>query len=273
MKSQKLRISQGSSRHYLFRAIQRLFRDGSPPGQIVNLTLRAYEDVPALPLGAMSLTKRNRLIFWPPLHPTAPFVDGDQTEREVDHLTLQLSNGRTHVTAFDGNDRIHTWPGWAVKELDNSGLGLWFIFAAGRSFLSDQAIRVEWEIAGSDAPRRSEEFRRFAAEKIRTAQIEWPAQTKPRSDTIATFAFVSMRGPCTQTALESFNIPYNILCEIYDEPLPADLLIARTPLRLAAENTVRDLVIVTACPPGSIGSPAQIACPIATGSAAGRGNL
>ncbi len=273
MKSQRLRISQDSSRHYLFRAVQRLFRDGSPPGEIVNLTLRAYDDVPALPLGAMSLTSRDRLIYWPPLHPTAPFVFDDQTERKVDHLTLELSNGRTHITAFDGNERTHTWPGWAVQELDDSGLALWFIFAAGQSFLSGQARRVEWQISGSDAPRRAEEFRRFAEENIRTAEIEWRTPTKPLGDTVVTFAFISLRGRCTQSALKSVKIPYNILREICDEPLPAELLIARTPLKLTAENRVRDLVIVTACPPGSIGSPAQIACPIATRPAAGRPNL
>jgi hypothetical protein len=167
----------------IWKPLQRLFQDGNP---IEPVTILYYniDDVKYLPFAAIAKTKGKRLILWPPwdTHGHSEFADG-HTFR-IDHATLELQSGKTHLTCFDANgQRIHEDCGWKLTSFED-GLRLWLICAFHVNLLEEQvgALEQEVKMPTSDSKRRLNEFRRYAAQMSRV-----PVNTPPlRGDCFVT---------------------------------------------------------------------------------------
>jgi hypothetical protein len=93
--------------------------------------------------------------------------------RLIDHITLELSNGKSHSTAFDEEGvRHHRRNGWRLHEIPGTGLKMWFSMLVRWDVIQDQDLRVEVDMATPihDASRREQEFRKhttnFSAQHI-----------------------------------------------------------------------------------------------------------
>jgi hypothetical protein len=117
-----------------------------------------------VPFGALTQTDNNRLIFWPVLPKNHPQVSNGA--RLIDHITLELSNGKSHSTAFDEEGvRQHRRAGWKLHQIPGSGLKMWFSMLVRWDVIQNQDLRVEVEMATpfNDSLRREKEFRKHAA--------------------------------------------------------------------------------------------------------------
>jgi len=139
-----------------------------------------------LPFAAIGKTQGNRLILWPPSDACVPgeFADGDTFA--VHHLTLEISNDKTHFTPINPttkDDRANR--GWKLAP-SQAGLRLWLIGAFRIALLEKQAgaLEVEVRMPSTDTNRRVEQFERYAAE-IKLVDVKTPP----------------LRGDCLVTAI------------------------------------------------------------------------
>jgi hypothetical protein len=159
-----------------WKPLHRLFvpKDGTP---LPPVTILLYDlgNENRLPFAAIAKTRKNRLILWPPSHAHKPheFAEGDAFP--IHHVTLELSNGKTHFTRFDPNSkRIQEGRGWKLAALKN-GLKLWLIGAFQVAYLEKQIGVVGGKITmpKTDSKRREDEFRRYA-EQMTSVAINTP---------------------------------------------------------------------------------------------------
>src|SRR4051812_43695854 len=95
----RTRDSFGSDSSLFPRVIRQLGCHGKPMGPVFLLTANVNAER-RFPLGMMTCTERNRIVFWPVLpqdmqmHCTLSRVDA------TDHVTLQLPSEKSHVTGY-----------------------------------------------------------------------------------------------------------------------------------------------------------------------------
>jgi len=230
-----------------WKPLHRLFQDGNP---IDPVTMLYYDLGPEkrLPFAAISKTKGNRLILWPPTDALEQGDFADGSTFAVHHVTLELSNNTTHFTRFDTTgQRIHEKRLWKLDKGD-SGLMLWLIAAFRISLLEQQVGALEQSVMmpPSDNKRRNDEFRRYVA-KMKSVFINTPP----------------LRGDCFITAIhvlpgeESFRGP--VLPDYFprgrfwndwiDGWPDGDIFqVAPTPINVDGVN----LLLLTASPSGSL---------------------
>src|SRR3990172_6070693 len=100
-----------------WKPLHRLFHDGSPIDPVTVLSYQVGEGK-CLPFAAITRTRGNRLVLWPPSDCLEPgeFTDGHTFP--IHHATLELRNGETHFTRFDLNSqRVHEDRGWKLTTL------------------------------------------------------------------------------------------------------------------------------------------------------------
>ena len=146
-------------------------RDGKPLGQITVLAL-PLPGHGSLPLGAITLTKKNRIVFWPVLPREAEMVARKGQVTYLDHLTLELPSEEIHATAYDSRGKsVHCGAtdlgqkqSWRLQPFESTGLAFWFSLLVRRSVLRNQDMAVQRLVAAppSDAARRKAEIARFA---------------------------------------------------------------------------------------------------------------
>lgn len=148
----------------IWKPLHRLLGDGNP---IDPVTILYFDLGPKrrLPFAAISKTRGNRLVLWPPsdARQTGDFATGDRFA--VHHITLELANGQTHFTRFDeASNREHVDRGWKLIP-SSDGLSLWLIAAFKVDLLERQigALEQNVKMPTSDSGRRVEEFKRYAA--------------------------------------------------------------------------------------------------------------
>lgn len=178
-----------------WKPLRRMLEDGNP---IDPVTILFYDvgDKRYLPFAAVSRTRGNRLILWPPsdARELGEFADGGAFP--VHHVTLELSNGETHFTRYaDDGQRIHDGRSWKLGA-DADGTRLWLIGAFAVELLERQvgALEQRVKMPTSDSQRRTDEYARYAA-SMTTVAINTPP----------------LRGDCFVTVIhvlpESASIP------------------------------------------------------------------
>jgi hypothetical protein len=153
----------GSDSSLLVRTYRQFLKDGKPVGPVLMLTV-SLPSQPGLPLGTLSQTKKERLIFWPPLPQSRNMTcDGTPVEA-IDHITLQFPSERVHVTAYGAKQEDkHESRAWRLGHLDDLGLALWFYLLVRIPVLREQdlAVQRQVKIPPSDKERRLNVFRQF----------------------------------------------------------------------------------------------------------------
>lgn len=156
----------GNANSFVLRSLRFLFEDGKSLPQMNTLWFPTG-DGGQLPFGIVTCTDAGRLVFWPPLPTDIPMLSEDGEKGVTDHVTLELSNGQSHVTSFNGcGTRRHFRRGWGLHEIPGSGLAQWFTFLVPWHVVERQDLVLEVSVRSptSDQERRLEEFRKYAAE-------------------------------------------------------------------------------------------------------------
>jgi len=145
------------------RPLRQLFKNGKPVGKVAGLRvfLNKHE---LCPLGMLTHTGKNRLVFWPVWPSGVNMVCGDEIVDIFDHITLEFPSEKTHVTAYDSNSKpIHFTRGWRTQHYLGSELRLWFTLLARASILRQHGMEMQRrvKVPKSDKDRRTDAFARF----------------------------------------------------------------------------------------------------------------
>src|SRR5689334_4382531 len=89
----------GNENSFLLRPLRFLFEKGKKLPQMNTLWFQPAERI-ALPFAVIAQTSAGRLIFWPPLPQDVPMFSADGEKSALDHITLELSNQKSHSTYF-----------------------------------------------------------------------------------------------------------------------------------------------------------------------------
>jgi len=152
--------SLGAESSLWLRAIRQLTKEGKPIGQIFAITV-PIGDGKKMPIGMLTLTDANRLVFWSvlPRQPCAVF--NKPGVPLPDHITVEFPSEKVHATSYRSNGRpIHVRESWRSAPIDSNGLRLLFMFLVRRSILAEQDILIsrKFEMPTTDSDRRTAEI-------------------------------------------------------------------------------------------------------------------
>ena len=254
------------------RPIRQLLDSGKPIGQLTVLTFRG-QDTGSYPFGVLTHTTKQRVVFWPVLPLNADMIAAEGKNGVADHITLELANRRTHLTAYDAEGRARHFKAsdfgheeaWLLQETEGSGLALWFTMLVRWSVLLDQELAVQ-----------------------RCRQAPTPAEAERRK---ALFASIAGRMKVMDVPLpKSASEPEYVYCEVYfvtgadgeftfsDGLFPSGQVDTEVegwpngsqfeiqPMRLRYEHT--QYVFATTCPPGKVRHDMMIGLPRRKGDSA-----
>ena len=155
--------SLGAESSLWLRAIRQLTKDGKPIGQILVFSIPIGNEK-NMPIGMLSLTERNRLVFWPVL-PRRRCVVVNKPQVEIpDHITVEFPSEKLHVTSYD-SDGCRIGPfrdGWRSVPLNSPDFRLLFTFLVRMSVVAEQDVLVsrKFVVPKNDNDRRTAEFAR-----------------------------------------------------------------------------------------------------------------
>lgn len=248
------------------RPLRRFFEEGRPTDAVTVFSFASTPNSP-LPFGAFTQTKQ-RLIFWPVLPRNARMYDDDGQPMTVDHLTLELPSGRTHVTAFDqAGKRHHRSRGWRLHRFADKGLALWFMLFVRRTVIEHQDRWLERQVAipTSDAARREAEFERYAAH-CNGRVVPLPADGF-EGDYVYCLFYLVVDSQKDIIATPDV-LPHDSRLDEWIDGFPAGALFGIQPVEISVGHT--RLVVATATPPGTLKEEISFGFPTATTS--GRSN-
>jgi hypothetical protein len=230
----------------IWKPLHRLLEEGNPVDPVTVLCFD-MGDGKRLPFATIAMTGGNRLVLWPPADAREPgkFADGEAFP--VHHITLELSNKRTHFTRFKGTSgRAHKSRGWKLSPA-KAGLRMWLISAVRVTQLEKQAGALEMGVRmpPSDSHRRIEEYKRYFAE-MKLAEVKAP---RLRGDYLVTVIYlltdVALQGPINST-----HFPVGPFWKEWVEGWPErdTFEIIPTGINVSGVN----LLLLTATPPGRL---------------------
>ena len=157
-------VDAKSARSIWVRPLQRLFIDGTPASDVHVLALADQNRI-RHHLCALALTKKRRLILWPPMPKNARAGGPFAPNGFVDHVTLELDNRKTHTTSFrEDGSRDHSRARRSVVPIENTDLYLWSALGVRKTVLSDQPTKVRLQVPRqrADAAHVTAGFTEFA---------------------------------------------------------------------------------------------------------------
>jgi len=231
------------------RPLRILLEQGKPIGSLKVLLLpvgngRAY------PFGVLQHTLRERIVFWPVLPREHTTCWEDEEVHPVDHVTLELPKGRTHVTWFDsGQRRCHHSRGWRIHRFQGTGIAFWFHLVFRWELVEEGETgwerTVKWPT--TDANRREREFAQLA-DHFELARVAMPAP-EPVGDYVFVGFYVvvgSTPNPCLDPKMFLAGAKVDKLIEGW----PDETAFPIQPMRIRVGDT--RLLIATAVPPGRL---------------------
>jgi hypothetical protein len=223
------------------------------------MTVLVFDDAQTgkYPFGVLTHTKKNRIVFWPVLPKNADMVAAKGKVGVIDHITLELPNEKTHVTAYDAaglpsrsvaTDFGHR-EAWRLHRFEGSGLAIWFTLLVKWSTLMDQETTVQRCMKApnpTEAERRKQEFTRHAAQlKI----IEVPLPHSVKTPEYVYCAVYLVTGSEQEINMKSDIFLYGDVDSQVDG-WPAGTVFEIQPMKLPYESI--QFLIATACPPGTM---------------------
>jgi hypothetical protein len=241
------RDNLGVDSSLFIRAIRQLANNGKPIGQVFGFTVPIDVDKRML-IGLATLTKMDRLVFWPVL-PRGKGKLVDQPERLVpDHFTVEFPSERLHVTSYDDEgNAIHVNDGWRSAPSDNNAR-LLFAFFVRMSVIKDQDVLVsrKYLSPSNDDARRKNEFARFANSLV-AHDLPVPGDA-PAAHYAYFGVFCSSNELTTQTLPQSLMPKVAIPDIVEDWPSNAEfpMIVGQLPIR------EHNLCFVAGFPPGKL---------------------
>lgn len=112
----------GGDSSLLLRPLRPLLAEGKPPGD-VKLVVARLGDQLTPPIGALFASDK-RICFWP------AYPVGTDMTKELDHATLEVESGTTHVTGVNAAGKTYRRRGkhtkWRLYQFPHSAYALWF---------------------------------------------------------------------------------------------------------------------------------------------------
>ena len=152
----------GADSSLWLRAPRQLTIHGKPVGRILVFTISLTHEK-RMPFGMLTLTTKNRLVFWPVLPHGAKLASTGSGVDIPDHITLELASEKTHITAYRATGQPIHRGAWKSKALPNSDLRLWFLVMMRISTILQQDLAVQRvvKMPPSDKDRRLKEVARY----------------------------------------------------------------------------------------------------------------
>lgn len=118
----------GAESSLWFRVFRQLIKDGKPIGQILLFTI-PIGNGKNLPIGMLTLTDNNRLVFWPVLPRRTCVVINKSDMSLPDHVTVEFPSETVHLTSYDADGRrLHVREAWRSSPLEKQDFRVLFIF-------------------------------------------------------------------------------------------------------------------------------------------------
>jgi len=237
-----------------FRPLRQLLERGKRTGAMTVLAFRGTH-TGAYPFGVLTRTKNNRIVFWPVLPKNADMVAAEGKVGVIDHITLELPNAKTHVTAYNaagepsrrGATDLGHCQAWRLQRFEGSGLAIWFTLLVNWSALADQETAVQRCMKApnlAEAERRKQAFARHAAQ-LKIVDVPLPKYVIVPEYVYCVIYFVT--GPEKEIKLTPDIFLHSDIDSQVDG-WPDGTVFEIQPIKLCYELT--QFVIATACPPG-----------------------
>lgn len=151
--------------HLLFRITRQLTQAGKPLPPAVLLSVQDRKCDQLVLVGALSVTRKNNLTYWPPI-PARIMRAGPREECVIDHATLCVTSGKSHLTGYDADDERCRPKQLKSGLLPVSGVGyrLWLVVVLQWEVMRNELGLFEgWSKAphAGEKRRRSEEIASF----------------------------------------------------------------------------------------------------------------
>ncbi len=244
----------GAQSSLWIRPMRQLLDSGKSIGQLTFLAFRG-QDTGAYPFGVLTHTKKQRVVFWPVLPLDADMIAAEGKVGVADHITLELANRKTHVTAYDVHGQASHFravdfghkQAWRLHENKGSGLALWFTMLVRWSVLLDQETAVQRCTEAptpAEAERRKELFASIAA-RMKVIDVPLPKSvTSPEYVYCAVYVVTDADGEVTFS--DGLFPSGHVDTAVDGWPDGSELEIQ--PMRLRYEHA--QYVVATSCPPG-----------------------
>jgi len=247
------------------RPIRQFLESGKPIGQLTMLMVRGQNNV-RCPFGVLTHTTNQRVVFWPVLPRDADMILAKGKNPAIDHITLELTNRKTHLTAYDAHGKAshskasdlgHS-AAWRLQQLEGNGLAIWFTILVRWSVLAEQEQAVQRCVQAptpAETKRRTELFAKIAKQ---ATVVEVP---RPKSPAKPDFVYCEVY--FVTDADGDVTLPDNLICsgfadtEVEGWPYGSHFEIQRMLLQVGHKH----FVIATSCPPGKARSDVAIGLP------------
>lgn len=253
----------GSDSSLWLRPLRQLLKDGKPVGKAIVLTVSLTEQQ-RLPLGVLSQTKANRIIFWPTLPRNIRIACAGETIDVFDHVTLELPSEKIHVTAYNNNGQaIHKRRAWRVHHFSDCTLILWFMLLVRISILrqQDMAVQRRVKMPTTDKDRRVNEVSRYTNTLAFRNVILQPCD---KQDDFIYCAFYLAPGSFTKDQFSPSVVHTNSLVSEIEGWSDGNQFHTVISLLKLGQQTI---CLATSCPPGRLrpGSDVSVGFPQSTG--------
>jgi hypothetical protein len=228
--------SLGAESSLWLRVFRQLTESGKPIGQILVFTIPIGNEK-KLPVGMLTLTDNNRLVFWPVLPRGTCVVINKPRVMLPDHITVEFPSEKVHVTSYDADGRpIHVSEAWRSSPHEEQDFRLLFTFLVRLSIVVDQDIIVSRKVTMpiNDKNRRTAEISRCIAKVL---MINLPLPGKASENHYAGFFLYRASYETTAQTLPSTLFPSPNSDEmIKDWPHDADFPIVVSQFQLGNQR-------------------------------------
>lgn len=188
------------------RAFRQITKSGKPMGQILVFTIPVGYEM-QFPIGILTLTDNNRLVFWPVL-PRGPSVVINKPRVTLpDHITVEFPSEKVHITSYDADGRpMHVSEAWRSSPPAEPDFRLLFTFLVRLSVVENQDIIVSRTVPMpiNDKNRRTAEISRCIASVL---MINLPIPRNASENHYAAFSLYRTSREMTAQTLPSTLIP------------------------------------------------------------------
>lgn len=250
--------SVGSDSSLFVRVMRQLAHEGKPMGDVFLFNAVIGGDRIRAPLGMLTFTKNNRIVFWPVLPHSTLLTATRSKVNTPDHITLELPSERSHITAYTVTGKAsHASNGWKCVTFPAPPLRLWFILLVQMRVLTEQDLLVQrnYFTPSSDKDRRMKEMEKFIQNLV-TLDVRLPSL--PSVEDYLCFGFYLTPEYIPQDRMPASLFSNQAMTTMVDNwPTQSEFPALISQYRLGEQH----FLVTSACPPGKLTDPLCVGFP------------
>lgn len=257
----------GSDSSVFLRPMRHLLVRGAPPGEMVPIYVE-MPDGSGWPIGVLTCTKKNRIVFWPVLPQNAATIAAERKSSVIDHITLEMPSQVSHLTVYKSDGTIKRTgasdvghqQSWRLHRFGRNSLALWFQMLVSRATLIEQDLLVQRLTnapTSKESQRRIDEFVKYAEHLNRNAIR---IRLLPADDPID-HLFVIVGMGVDENVSPDFSSEIASECATFHQvpSCPTGAVIAFQPTRLRFGD--QEFIVAVASPPGHFEGDVSVGLP------------